>query len=139
MGHVVRRQEKEEEEEEEEWFESGRSSATQCKTSYVSKGIPPGLDGRSVSRHPSGSRRQRPDLSDIGMGRYTDKRHVLRSRSSESRSHRRRLVSHRLHGETKERQSARALERLAVQIRQLDQQEGFDFPLQVKKSWARYA
>ena len=73
------------------------------------------------------------------MGRHADKRHVLRSRSSESHSHRRRLVPHRLRGETQERQIARALEGLARQIRQLDRQEGSDIPIQVIKNHGRDA
>ena len=90
------------------------------------------MDGRGVSNHSSESRRQRPHVSDFGMGRHTDKRYVLRSRSSESHGHRRRLVPHRLRGQTQEGQSARALEGLAHQIRQLDRQEGSDISLQVK-------
>ena len=102
MGYVVpplQKDKEEEEEEEEERVESGRSSASQHETLHVPKGISTGLDGGGLSRHPNEIGRKRPDLSDFGMGRHTHKRHVLRSRSSESHSHRRRSIPHRLRGE----------------------------------------
>ena len=82
------------------------------------------MDGGGVCRVGGETRRKRGGLQSLGMGRHTDKRHVLRRGSSESHDRRRRSVSHRLRGETQERHGPRALEGLARQIRQLDKQEG---------------
>ena len=92
------------------------------------------MDGGGVCRDRSETRWECHGLSDFGMGRHPHKRHVLRARPSESHSHRRRPVSHRLRGETQERQSPRPLEGVAYQVRQLDKQEGFDTALKVKKA-----
>ena len=91
------------------------------------------MDGGGVCRDRSETRWECHGLSDFGMGRHADKRHVLRARPSESHRLRGRPVSHRLRGETQERHGPRPLEGMAGQIRQLDKQEGSDTPLQVRQ------
>ena len=91
------------------------------------------MDRGGVCRFQSETRWQCRGLWDFGMGRHTDKRHVLRRGSPESHDHRRRSISHRLHRQTQERHGPRALEGLAPQIRQLDKQEGSGTTIQVKQ------
>ena len=84
------------------------------------------MDGGGICRVQSETRWQRGGLQSLRMGRHADKRHFLRGGPSESHDHRRRSVSHRFRGEAEERQTPRALEGVARQIRQLDRQEGSD-------------
>ena len=118
MGEVVRHEEKQEKQEKQEegektHFEGGRQGPIESETSSVQKRLPARVDRGGVCRVGRETRRQRGRLQNLRMGRYAHKRHVLRRGSPESHDRRRRLVSHRVRGETQERHGPRALEGLA--------------------------
>ena len=98
---------------------SGGSRASQQETSTLQKRVFTRLDGRSVCGDPRSSA-SGGHLSIERMGWHAYKRHVLRTGCAKSPSVGRFLIPSGKSLETEKRSGVGAVERMALQVRQLD-------------------